>query len=121
METITLYNGTKVKVTDQHKGHSYYLCYDSKGQPIDECRNCLSLAYRDDLRGGIDDWACPKCIKGTGEFCECGYEFVIFPDGEDERDLAEVVSVLDSKPARECIDCLEKGDSKHGADSRRTV
>ena len=111
MNTVKLYNGTKVKVKDSYEGADFYLLYDLRGNAIDECRNCHALAYREDLRGGIDDWLCPKCSVPTGEYCiECKHEFVIFPDGEDERDLAEVVSLLQGTQ-RKCIDCLKEGDN----------
>ena len=49
-----------------------------------------------------------KC-KPTGEHCPgCGYEFVIFPNGEDERDLAAMVSMFKDTSKNLCIDCLEK-------------
>lgn len=43
--------------------------------------------------------------------CKCGYEFIVFPDGEREADLAEYVCALESKPLQ-CIDCLE-GEMSH--------
>lgn len=53
----------------------------------------------------------------TGEHCQaCGYEFVIFPDGTDERDLAATISVMDdTKPV--CIDCAEAAEKEHSDDS----
>jgi formamidopyrimidine-DNA glycosylase len=62
MQTIRLWNNNKVKVREvDSEGNDFYFCYDLKDNPIDVCRTCGQLAYREELEGNIDNWLCPQC------------------------------------------------------------
>lgn len=44
-------------------GSTFYLQYDKDGRPIDQCRECRELTYRDELSGDSDNWTCPACTE----------------------------------------------------------